>query len=252
MKEQSEFDWEPTPGLPAPLPAGEHIVWQGAPHWLALAIDAFHVRKVAIYFAVLVLLQTMLLIPGGITAELILAGPGLTLLLSLAALGILTSLAWLTATVTVYTLTNRRILIRFGIAIQLTINLPFSQIVAANLRTSKNGRGDIPLQLATGKRVSYIVLWPHVRQWHFSRPEPMLRAIPDAANVASQLARLVSEAAGQVANKAADQAAGQSSQSATASDTPMPSKSDAFRHPARETASEARREPTFGMASSVS
>jgi len=244
MKEQSEFDWEPTPGLPAPLPVGEHIVWQGSPHWLALAIDAFHVRKVAIYFAGLVLLQTMLLIPGGITAELFLAGPGLTLLLSLAALGILTSLAWLTATVTIYTLTNRRILIRFGIAIQLTINLPFSQIVAANLRIAKNGRGDIPLQLSTGKRVSYIVLWPHVRQWHFSRPEPMLRAIPDAANVAAQLALLVSEAAGQVAE--------QSLQPTVISDAPTSTKPDDFRHPAPEAVNEARREPAFGMASSVS
>lgn len=245
MKEQSEFDWEPTPGLPAPLPAGEHIVWQGSPHWLALAIDAFHVRKVAIYFTILVLLQTMLLLPGGLTAERILAGPGLTTLLSLAAIGILTALAWLTATVTVYTLTNRRILIRFGIAIQLTINLPFSQIVAANLRTSSKGRGDIPLQLAPGKRVSYIVLWPHVRQWHFSRPEPMLRAIPDAAGVASQLARLVSEAAsGVVAPVARD---------ASTADAPTAAKPDAYRHPAHEAIGEARREPAFrDLASSVS
>lgn len=188
MNHSSEFDWEPTPGLPGPLPPGENIIWQGSPDWLALAIDAFHARKVALYFLALVLLDVYTLTTQGTDVDALLAGPGLTLILSVAALSILLGLAWLTATATIYTLTNKRILIRFGIAIQLTLNLPFKQITAAQLHTTGNGIGDIPLQLTSSKRVSYLVLWPHVRRWTFTRPQPMLRRIAHAQSIAELIA----------------------------------------------------------------
>lgn len=191
MSESSEFDWEPTPGLPGPLPPGEKIIWQGSPDWLSLAIDAFHARKVAIYFLILVLLDVYTLNSQGADIDAMLAGPGLTLILSVAALSILLGLAWLMANATIYTLTNKRILIRFGIAIQLTLNLPFKQITAAQLHATRNGIGDIPLKLSSSKRVSYFVLWPHVRRWTFSRPQPMLRRIPQAQSIAELIATAI-------------------------------------------------------------
>ena len=51
MKATHEHEWEAAPGLPSALPAGEHVVWQGAPDWRSLAVQAFHVRKIAVYFA---------------------------------------------------------------------------------------------------------------------------------------------------------------------------------------------------------
>ena len=36
--------------LPAPLPQGERVIWQGKPSVKGLALRAFHVRKVPIYF----------------------------------------------------------------------------------------------------------------------------------------------------------------------------------------------------------
>ena len=56
MTGDGDFDFEPVPGLPAHLPEGEKLLWQGAPEWRDLAIRAFHVRKVAIYCGVLLLL----------------------------------------------------------------------------------------------------------------------------------------------------------------------------------------------------
>ena len=49
----NEYETEPVRGLPERLPAGETILWQGAPRWGALARRAFHVRKIALYFAIL-------------------------------------------------------------------------------------------------------------------------------------------------------------------------------------------------------
>mgnify|MGYP003349263071 CR=1 FL=1 len=49
----SEHEIEPIPGLPDYLPPGERLLWQGAPHWRPLAMRAFRLRAVMIYFAVL-------------------------------------------------------------------------------------------------------------------------------------------------------------------------------------------------------
>jgi hypothetical protein len=49
-----EYEFEPQFGLPERLPSDEFIVWQGAPDVAALAYSAFHFRKLALYFAVLI------------------------------------------------------------------------------------------------------------------------------------------------------------------------------------------------------
>ncbi len=193
MSNHDEFDWEPTPGLPARLPLGENIVWQGSPHWWQLAQHAFHVNKIALYFAIMVFLDFFSVYKTGITADAVMSGPALTLLLSIAALSILIGLAWLTSTVTIYTLTNKRILIRFGIAIQLTLDIPLSQIVSADMTQKRRGHGDIALTLVKKKRTSYFVLWPHVRPWRFGHPQPMLRSIPNVESVALQLGKVAAK-----------------------------------------------------------
>ncbi|MEY3475503.1 MAG: hypothetical protein RL087_1961, partial [Pseudomonadota bacterium] len=35
MRAHHEHEFEAAPGLPAPLPVGERILWQGAPQWRA-------------------------------------------------------------------------------------------------------------------------------------------------------------------------------------------------------------------------
>ncbi len=37
--------------------------------------------------------------------------------------------------------------------------------------------------------LGYLVYWPHVRPGRVARPQPMLRAVPNAADVAALLAR---------------------------------------------------------------
>ena len=48
-----EHEFEPVHGLPEELPAGEEILWQGAPDWRAFAMHVFHVRAIALYGAIL-------------------------------------------------------------------------------------------------------------------------------------------------------------------------------------------------------
>jgi hypothetical protein len=180
----TEYELEPVPGLPERLPAGEELLWQGAPRWQSMARHAFHARKVAFYFAALLLLRLVWELTGGTPLPKALGGAfGLAVPATLA-VGLLALLAWLVSRAALFTITSRRVVMRFGVAIPMTINLPFAQIASAALREHGDGTGDIPLTLAAQVRASYLVLWPFVRPWYFSPPQPMLRAVPDAADVA--------------------------------------------------------------------
>ena len=186
-----EVEYEPIPGLPALLPAGEEILWQGKPAWRSLAVNAFHVRKVALYLSTFAVLRgVMVAVDGGSMGEALLASLILAPLV-VAAVGVLTVAAWLNAESTVYTLTSRRVVMRFGVAIPISFNLPFTQLKSADLRLDGQGKGDVSLVLADSERLAYLHLWPHARPWHMSRSQPMMRSIPDAEAVGRKLAEAV-------------------------------------------------------------
>ena len=184
-------------GLPGPLPAGETMLWQGRPAALALARRALHVRKIAIYFAGLALWC-------GVSACLW-PNPRLwysmiaLVVLGTIAVGLLSTFAWLVARTTVYTVTEKRVVLRFGVALPMSINLPFCSIDAASVRLYADGTGDIPLLLGGPNRLGVTTLWPHVRPWRLRRVQPMLRGVPNAAPVASLLSRALAASAGQAA-----------------------------------------------------
>jgi hypothetical protein len=184
----SDFDFEPVKGLPENLPYNERMLWQGSPRWQDMAIHAFHARKAVIYFAVLGAAESMVrLASGGNLAD---AGKYSVWFLVLAAVAaaLLTALAYASARTTVYTITSKRLVMRFGIALPMTINLPFKLIDSAAVKLYRNGAGDIPLVLAKGNRLAYLVLWPHAKRWEISNPQPALRCIADADKIASLLA----------------------------------------------------------------
>ncbi len=183
-----EYEFEPIPGLPEELPEGEEILWQGSPDWRSLARHVFHVPKIAVYFAVILACRAGLALADG--ASLPEAALSLTLPAGVAglALGILAGLAWLHARASIYTLTNRRVVMRFGVALTLAVNLPFRMIQGAAIRAYRDGTGDIPLEVGDAGQLGYVVMWPHARSWRFGRSaQPMLRCVPEAHTVAEAL-----------------------------------------------------------------
>lgn len=191
----NEHDYEPIRGLPARLPPGEELLWQGEPRWPALARRAFHTRKIAIYCGILLVWRVVAdLSDGASVAEATMAGVWIMPLATLA-IGIPALLARLFSRSTVYTITSRRVVIRFGVALPMTVNIPFRAIGSAGLKIHKDGTGDIPLALAGPDRIAYLHLWPNVRPWRFARAEPMLRAIPEPERVAEILAGALSNEA---------------------------------------------------------
>lgn len=182
--ESAEHEFEAALGLPEPLPAGEKILWQGAPSWTAMAKHVFRLQWLTVYFAVIVVLQiaSVSSSEGGLAEGW--SSVALAVFLALVGLLLVGLLAYWSATTTVYTLTNRRIVMRVGIVLTVTFNLPFKTLRSADLKLYKDGTGDIPMQIATGDKIAFFHLWPHVRPWRLAKPEPMMRCIPEAKQVA--------------------------------------------------------------------
>jgi len=182
-----DFEFEPIRGLPAMLPPGETLLWQGSPRWESLAVHAYHVRKVAIYFCALALWRIAVGIHNHHTATAVAASCLFLLALGGIAIGVLSVLAYLNARSTVYSITTRRLLLRHGVAVPLTMNIPFTQIESADLRNFADGTGDIALRIAREQRIGYLITWPHLRPGQITRPAPSFRALSDAAHAARLL-----------------------------------------------------------------
>ena len=184
---EHEHEFEAARGLPEALPDGERIVWQGAPTWTTLARSAFHVRKLSFYFAALVALRIGSAVMSDESASAMLVAAAMAVLVAGVGIGLVTLLAWLSARTTLYTITNRRVIMRVGIVLTVTFNLPFKRIEAADLHALPAGHGDIALTLDPATRIAYPHLWPHARPWKVARTQPSLRSIPDAQGVAQLL-----------------------------------------------------------------
>jgi hypothetical protein len=191
-----DYAVEPVWGLPEALPEGEYLLWQGQPRWQALAVRVFHARKVAVYFAVLAAWSIVDAVADGLGGAAVLQGAATTLAVGAAAVGLLVYLARLAARTTVYSITNRRIVMRIGMALPTSINLPYTVVQSAALRRYRDGTGDLPVTLGGKGRIPYVMLWPHARPWHFGDPKPMLRGLAEPEAVAELLSRLLLAAAG--------------------------------------------------------
>ncbi len=187
MHTYTEHEFEAAPGLPEPLPAGERILWQGSPDWKQLAVDAFHVRRLSLYFTLMIALQAVLSWDGGLSVRANLGALMLSATLAVIALGLLAFTAWLSASTTMYTLTNKRVIMRIGIVLTLSFNLPLRWIQSAQVRPCGDGHGDIALDLKGDDRIAYLNLWPHARAWYIKKPQPTLRCVPDVERVGAQL-----------------------------------------------------------------
>jgi hypothetical protein len=185
-----EHEFEPQFGLPERLPPSERLLWQGQPLPGIVARRVFHLPLVCAYFAVMLAWRVGAQLQDGVALLAALSGSWVLALLAAVAIGILAGLARLMASTTVYTLTDQRVVMRIGIVLTVTYNLPLKHLDAAHLLPLSGSQGEIALQLRGDTRIAYLHLWPHARPWLFARPQPMLRGLADAQAVS----RLLSEA----------------------------------------------------------
>ena len=181
-----DFAVEPIVGLPELLPKGEVILWQGRPNWLRLTIESLNLWWVIGYFGLLAAWRFLTVIdymPLGTAFS-----ASIPFLFVAAFVGLLLcGVGYIQAKETLYTITNRRVVMRIGAALTLTLNLPFTKIDNAAVAKKRGGFGNIAFETSGDTKFSFFVLWPHARSWYFGKPQPTLKCIPDIEKVSSIL-----------------------------------------------------------------
>lgn len=186
---------EAVPGLPAPLPEDETILWQGRADGKTLAVHAFHIRTVTLYLAIVVLVRAAFAVSSEAPMDEVLQNAGAVAFLAGTAAAILGTLGWAMARRSLFTITNKRVVIRHGVAFRKYINLPFKEIAAVDLRSHPSGYGDLALRTSPQNTVPYLHLWPFARPLRINRTVPLIRSIKNAADVASILVAAIRETA---------------------------------------------------------
>lgn len=178
--------------LPEPLPEGEHVLWQGSPAWLPYSRRVFQLFKIALYFMAVIAWVAVSAYRGAGEWAAVAQSMSWALPPVLGVVGVLALIGWLYARTTVFTITSKRVIIQSGLALPAAINLPFSKISKADMKTFSDGTGDIELTM-TGPRLLYSMIWPNVRQLRLNRPTPVLRALDQPETVASVLGKALTE-----------------------------------------------------------
>lgn len=192
-----KHDHEPVPGLPEDLPQGEAMLWRGGPDMVSFALHVLHARAIAIYFIVMGTWQSAVIIHDGGTIYEATMSAVWYVGLCAAVLAIVYGYAWLVSRTTIYTITNCRVVMRFGIALPMIVNLPLNRIESADLLHRSEDVADLSIATQRNGRPSYLLLWPHVRPWLIRRPEPSLRCVRDGAKAAKVLSSALAAESGQ-------------------------------------------------------
>jgi hypothetical protein len=182
-----EHEFEPELGLPERLPKGERILWQGSPDTKSILSKVFHIKILGIYFGLLLAYRFVTGFNDGEPIAVILFSAATILALSSLGLGLIALIGYLIASTAVYTITNKRVVMRIGIVLNMTFNFPLKRIESADCGLTKDGTGDIYLKLGKGDKIAIFHLWPHARPGYLATPQPTLRGIQNCAEVAQIL-----------------------------------------------------------------
>jgi hypothetical protein len=181
-------------GVGEALPPGESLLWEGQPDLKALAFRVLHLRLLLVYWGVVAVAFVGVGVmqgrgTGALAADL--AWLGVVALLGSA---LLFGLAAAIRKSTTYALTDKRVVVRLGVAFPSVLNLPLHRIDAVDFRSTGRESGEVVLTPSGTDRVGWFYLWPHAQPWNLRDPKPALRALPAAEEVGRRIATEVTRA----------------------------------------------------------
>lgn len=188
-KQESVHELEPIHGFPEVLPQNESLIWQGSPDFWFIAKRVFYVKQIAFYFALIILVALGLNF-GKLSQTELMLNFLLNFSLALTAMLLILGISFLISSTAVYSLTNKRLVMRIGVVLTVTLNIPFNKIESAELKKYPDGSGEISIKLVSGNKIAYPHLWPHCRGWFFSDPRPLLTCLKKVENVANHFSTL--------------------------------------------------------------
>lgn len=173
-------------GVAHALPPGERLLWQGTPAPGLVARHVFHRWLVIGYFAIVTgwwAFSTY----GTVEMDAFLPMLGMRLGLAALVIGTVEFLARTVAKTTMYAITSKRLVLKIGMVLPMSINVPFNVLANAAVGRFRDGSGQIALTLVPGNRLAYVALWPHCKVFNVTQPQPVLRGLSDPDAVAAVL-----------------------------------------------------------------
>ena len=179
-------EFEPTFGFPESLPTSEKVLWQGSPCAWLIARRIFFLPHLFFYFLIFSCLA-LIFNSDVLTLKDLFVKFLSYISLGMVAIFILLAISFLISSTALYSITDKRVVMRIGIVLNLSLNIPFSKIETAELKAYPDKSGDISLNLVPDNKIAYLHLWPHCRPWFFSSPRPRLSCLKDVEVIASCL-----------------------------------------------------------------
>ena len=172
------------------IPAGENICWEGKPDWKSFGYHSFGIKYLIFYFVISAFYAvSQLELAFSFSSFLVRYIP--FVISGVIAGIILYLLAYLIASHTCYVITEKRVVIRTGVALVFLLNIPLNKVVSIDKQSLTRGRGNLSFKSQFKKRIPYFSCWPSVKNGSFLEPVPAFRSV---ANV-EEVGKIVSEMA---------------------------------------------------------
>ncbi len=169
------------------LPAGERVLWSGAPDQRALARYLLRERWVLAFvaFSFSIGAADAWQHPTDAVARLIGVGI-LSLVLALVAVVSIRLFAWRLAKTSSYVITDKRVFFNIGIVLRADANIPYAIVEGIDLLRRPDGSADLMVTLGGTQEIPWLLLFPHMSWRGSRRGRPTFRGVrePDVAAAA--------------------------------------------------------------------
>ncbi|HYW50342.1 MAG TPA: photosynthetic complex putative assembly protein PuhB [Gemmatimonadaceae bacterium] len=167
------------------LPAGERVLWSGAPDRRSLARYFLRERWVlgfvAASFAIGV--ADALRYGDGVIPRVV-GVATLSAVLAAVAVVSIRLFAWRLAKSSQYVITNRRVYFNIGIVLRADANIPYSSVEGVDLLRRSDGSADLMISLTGTQEIPWLLLFPHMTWRGSKRGRPTFRALHDSQQAA--------------------------------------------------------------------
>ena len=164
------------------IPPEEKVLWSGRPEWKALAYHSFGL-KYLVFYLIFAALYCLAELDGAIVFGLLLTKFLPYCFSGILAGLVLTGLAYFQALNTAYVVTEKRIVIRSGVALVFLLNAPFKKISSIDKQILKNSLGNFSFTTNSKRRIPFLSCWPSVKPWSFIEPKPAFKCIANADKI---------------------------------------------------------------------
>lgn len=161
------------------LPAGERVLWSGAPDQRSIARYLLRERWVLAFVAVSMAIGVgdVMQHGGSDTVPRLIGVTTLSAILAAIAIVSIRFFSWRIAKTSKYVITDKRVFFNIGIVLRADANIPYSSVDGVDLLRRADGSADLMVTLTGTQEIPWLLLFPHMTWRGSKRGRPTFRAI---------------------------------------------------------------------------